>query len=113
MWWGHEWGSGKCVYICCRTPRGWEQSISVLISWAILTKYHTPGAPTTVCVLTVRRGWKREIMLSVGLAPPEAFLTDLLIGLLSASSHGPLSVLACVPIFSSYEDISQMDQGPA
>ena len=52
-------------------------------------------------------------MLSVGLAPPEAFLTDLLIGLLSASSHGPLSVLACVPIFSSYEDISQMDQGPA
>jgi len=52
-------------------------------------------------------------MVSVGLSPPEAFLADLSIGLLSASSHGPLSVLACVPVFSSYEDVSQMDQGPA
>jgi len=74
---------------------------------------HAGGAPTTVCVLTVRRGWKHKIMVSVGLAPPEAFLADLSIGLLSASSHGPLSVLACVPVFSSYEDVSQMDQGPA
>lgn len=46
-------------------------------------------------------------MVSVGLAPPEAFLADLSIGLLSASLHGPLSVLPSVPIFSSYKDVSQ------
>ena len=107
MWWGHEWGSGKCVCICCRTPQCWGQSISVLISWATLTKYHTLGGTISSLCPHSCRGWKRTIMVSVGLAPPEAFLADLSIGLLSASLHGPLSVLPSVPIFSSYKDVSQ------
>ena len=114
MWCGHEWGSGKCVCVCCRIPRGWGQSISVLISWTILTKYHTPGGVNRRWCPHGCRGWKPEITVSVGLAPPEAFLTGLSMAVFSL--HPQMVLCLCLPgsLSSLLTKTSiRLDQGPA
>ena len=114
MWWGYEWGGGKCVCVCCRIPRGWGRSISVLISWAILTKHHTPGRANSSWCPRGCRGWKPETVVSEGLAPPEAFLIGLWMAIFCL--HPQVVLCLCLPgsLSSPLTRTSvRSDQGPA